>query len=79
MSPSTIALTRKAAAKARCVSIKRAREAKNDFPIEISDSEESISQEKVSFDFVPTSESYFDEKEKDLKTTALSVFNFLDL
>jgi hypothetical protein len=52
---------------------------KNDIPIETEDSEESISREKVSFEYIPTPESYFNETEKDLKSTALSVFNFLDL
>ena len=78
MSPS-IVLSRKAVSKARCVDRKRARAMKNDIPIETEDSEESISREKVSFEYLPSPEDYFAETEKNLKTTALSVFNFLDL
>jgi hypothetical protein len=52
---------------------------KNDLPINSEDSEESISREKVSFEYLPSPEDYFAETEKDLKSTALSVFNFLDL
>jgi hypothetical protein len=52
---------------------------KNDIPINSEDSEDSTFKEKVFFDFIPSPESYFDETEKDLKSTALSVFNFLDL
>ncbi len=79
MSPSTITISRKAVSKTRCIDRKRARAMKNDIPINSEDSEDSTFKEKVFFDFIPSPESYFDETEKDLKSTALSVFNFLDL